>query len=110
MSERYPKFLIEDILDSAEKIISYTEYLTFEEFVKDSKTIDAVARNFEIIGEATNRLPDEIKDANPSIDWHKIRGLRNRIAHHYFGINYQIIWDIVQNYLPDLIKQIKTLI
>jgi len=54
-------------------------------------------------------LPDEIKDANPTIDWHKIRGLRNRIAHHYFGINYQIIWDTIQDYLPDLINQIKNI-
>lgn len=109
MSERHPLFLLEDIVTSAEKIISYTDSLTYDEFVEDSKTIDAVARNFEIIGEAANRLPEEMKDANPSIDWHKIRGLRNRIVHHYFGINYQIIWDIIQDYLPHLITQIKNI-
>jgi uncharacterized protein with HEPN domain len=110
MSERLPKLLLEDILDSAEKIIIYTKSLTYETFIEDSKTIDAVIRNFEIIGEAANRLPDELKDNSSAIDWHKIRGLRNRIVHGYFGINYKIIWDIIKDYLPDLISQIKKLV
>ena len=110
MSERHPKLLLEDILDSAEKIIRYTHSLTFDEFADDSKTIDAVIRNLEIIGEASNRMPDEVKDNNPEIDWHKIRGLRNRIAHGYFGLNYKIIWEIVEDYVPLLIVQINKLI
>jgi uncharacterized protein with HEPN domain len=110
MSERKSKLLLEDILDSAEKIITYTQSLTFGEFIQDSKTIDAVMRNFEIIGEAANRLPDELKDNNPEIDWHKIRGLRNRIVHAYFGINYHIIWSIIEDYLDEMITAIKRLI
>lgn len=107
MSERLPKLLLGDILDSAEKIITYTNGLTYNDFIDDSKTIDAVVRNFEIIGEAANRLPDEIKDNYTSVDWHKIRGLRNRIAHAYFGINYEIIWSIIEEYLPNLISEVK---
>ncbi|MFI5136609.1 MAG: DUF86 domain-containing protein [Sphingobacteriales bacterium] len=110
MSKRQPKLLLEDILDSAEKIIIYTQSLTYTEFIADSKTIDAVIRNFEIIGEASSRLPDEIKEANDKIDWHKIRGLRNRIVHGYFGINYIIIWAIIEDYLQELIAQIKELL
>lgn len=110
MSSRQPKLLLEDILDSPEKIITYTKSLTYEEFIADSKTIDAVIRNFEIIGEAANRLPEDLKDKNDEIDWHKIRGLRNRIVHGYFGINYNIIWSIIEDYLVDLIAQIETLI
>lgn len=110
MSERQPKLLLEDILDSAEKIIAYTQSLNYEEFIADSKTIDAVIRNFEIIGEAANRLPDKLKDAHNKIDWHKMRGLRNRIVHGYFGINYHIIWSIIEDYLSLLIVQIKELI
>jgi uncharacterized protein with HEPN domain len=110
MSSRNPKLLLGDILESAEKIIAYTQSLTFDEFIANSKTIDAVIRNFEIIGEAANRLPDEIKDNNDKIDWHKIRGLRNRIVHGYFGINYSIIWSIIEDYLFELIAQIKELI
>ena len=64
MSDRHPKLLLEDILDSAQKIISYTNNLSFDDFIADSKTIDAVTRNFEIIGEAANRLPHEIKETN----------------------------------------------
>ena len=110
MSKRQPKLLLEDILESAEKIIIYTKSLTFEEFVTDSKTIDAVIRNFEIIGEAANRLPDELKESHHEIDWHKIRGLRNRIVHGYFGINYEIIWSIIEDYLIQLIDQMKQII
>jgi uncharacterized protein with HEPN domain len=106
MSERHPKLLLADIIDSAQKIISYTQDMTFEDFTSDSKTIDAVIRNFEIIGEACNRLPDEIKETNQEINWFKIRGLRNRIVHNYFGIDFKIIWDTKEDYLAELIKQI----
>jgi uncharacterized protein with HEPN domain len=81
--------------------------MSFEEFLKDSKTIDAVIRNFEIIGEAANRLPDKFKEEYPSIDWHKIRGFRNRIVHDYMGIDFGIVWDIRNSYLPSLIESLK---
>ncbi|WP_183577431.1 DUF86 domain-containing protein [Mucilaginibacter sp. X5P1] len=110
MSNRQPKLLLEDILESAEKINTYTINLTYEEFIVDSKTIDAVVRNFEIIGEAANRLPDELKENNTELDWFKIRGLRNRIVHNYFGIDHKIIWSTKEIYLPQLIIQIKQLL
>ena len=110
MSERHTKLLLGDIIDSVEKINTYTQSLTYDQFIEDSRTIDAVIRNLEIIGEASNRLPDELKDQTSEVDWHKIRGLRNRIVHGYFGINYKIIWDIVEDYLPELIDQINELI
>ncbi len=83
MSKRDPKLLIDDIIESGSKILEYIGDMDFESFLKDSKTVDAVIRNFEIIGEAANRLPDEYKDSYSSIDWHKIRGFRNRIVHDY---------------------------
>jgi uncharacterized protein with HEPN domain len=86
MSSREPRLLIEDILDSANKILDYTKGLSFEDFTKDSKTIDAVVRNFEIIGEACSRLPENFKEEHSFLDWNRIRGLRNRIVHHYFGM------------------------
>lgn len=97
-------------MESAEKVILYTQDLSYEGFIADSKTIDAVVRNFEIIGEAANRLPDEFKDAHADIDWHKIRGLRNRIVHHYFGIDYTIIWTIKESFLASLIIQINLML
>jgi len=107
MSKRNPALLINDILESCNKILQYTSSMNFEEFLKDSKTIDAVIRNFEIIGEAANRLPEEFKEQHPSIDWHKIRGFRNRIVHDYMGIDFGIVWDIRNNYLPSLIESLK---
>ena len=104
MSKRSPDLLIQDIIESAQKILDYTKGLTYDEFKADSMRVDAVIRNFEIIGEAANRLPDEIKDELSEIDWHKIRGFRNRVAHDYMGINYFIVWQIREEFLPDLIN------
>ena len=106
MSKRNPELLVEDILESCHKIMDYTKGISFEEFVADSKTIDAVVRNFEVIGEAANRLPDEFKDLHQNIDWYRIRGLRNRIVYDYFGIDYSIVWQIKETYLPQLIKDL----
>jgi uncharacterized protein with HEPN domain len=106
MSKREPNLLVEDIIDSAQKILLYTSGLSFEAFVADSKTIDAVVRNFEIIGEAANRLPKEFKHKNNTIDWARLRGFRNRIVHHYFGIDYSIVWQIKESYLPELLKNL----
>ena len=75
MSKREPSLLIEDIIESANKILEYTHDLFFEAFTNDSKTIDAVIRNFEIIGKAANRLPEDFKNHHSNIDWHRIRGL-----------------------------------
>jgi uncharacterized protein with HEPN domain len=109
MSKREPILLVEDIIESGNKILLYTNGLNFTDFKNDSKTIDAVIRNFEIIGEAANRLPDEFKDKYPEIDWFKIRGFRNRIVHHYFGIDFQIVWEVKNNYLPTLLSQLNHL-
>jgi uncharacterized protein with HEPN domain len=106
MSKRLPKLLLEDILDSGEKILDYTKEMTFEEFQRDNKTIDAVVRNFEIIGEAINLLPDEIKRKYTEVDWQRIRGFRNRIVHDYFGVDLQIIWKITFDQIPSLITNI----
>jgi uncharacterized protein with HEPN domain len=110
MSKRTPQLLLEDIQESAEKILEYTKNLSFEEFANDNKTVDAVIRNFEIIGEASNLLPDEIKDKYSEIDWHRIRGFRNRIVHDYFGVDLQIIWKITFDQIPVLIAQIATIL
>jgi uncharacterized protein with HEPN domain len=104
MSKRDINLLIDDMLQAAYKIKRYTENMDFDEFAEDDKTIDAVVRNFEIIGEASNRIPYEFKLLNPDIEWDRLRGFRNRIVHEYFGIDYQIIWDIIDSYLDELIE------
>ena len=107
MSKRSNSILIEDILESAYKIIKYTEGKSYQEFEDDDKTIDAVIRNFEIIGEAANRLTEEFKDNYSSIDWHKIRGFRNRIVHDYAGVDLGIVWMILKDFLPKMIIEIE---
>ena len=109
MSRRNPDLLLQDIIESCNKILNYTVGLTFDEFVNDNKTLDAVIRNFEIIGEAANRLPEEYKDKTSEIDWHKLRGFRNRIVHDYMGIDYSIVWEIRNNYIESLIKNLEKL-
>lgn len=110
MSKRDAGLLLQDIIDSITKIQSYVSGHTFESFLDDSKTIDAVIRNFEVIGEAANRLPDEFKDKNEQINWFRIRGFRNRIVHDYMGIDYQIVWIIIVEYLEQLKRDIQTII
>lgn len=102
MSKRNDNLLIEDIISSCEKILKYTQDISEEDFENDDKTIDAVIRNFEIIGEAANKLTDAFKDEYPQIDWFKIIGLRYRLIHDYMGIDLSIIWSVIQNYLPSL--------
>ena len=107
MSKRSNSILIEDIIESAYKITKYTEGKSYQEFEDDDKTIDAVIRNFEIIGEAANRLTEEIKDNYSSIDWHKIRGFRNRIVHDDAGVDLGIVWMILKDFLPKMIIEIE---
>jgi len=110
MSKREILLLLDDMLLSAKKIKQYTKDLDYESFLMDDKTIDAVVRNFEIIGEAANRIAPDFRVNNPEIEWKRIRGFRNRIVHDYFGIDYEIVWNIVETYLDDLIELLETII
>jgi len=110
MSKRSPLLLLEDILRSCEKIQEYTQNLSFEQFEENELIIDAVIRNFEIIGEATNRLPDEFRVAHTQIDWHRMRGFRNRIVHEYFGVDLTILWTIKTQNISVLASQIKLIL
>ena len=107
MSKREPILLLEDIIESIKKIKIYTRGLSLDDFLKDDKTIDAVIRNFEIIGEASNRIPDEIRDKFQLVNWHRIRGFRNRIVHDYMGIDYEIVWEIIEKDLEELKNKIQ---
>ena len=110
MSERESELLFKDMLDSAEKIIRYTSEHTKDDFLNDQKTIDAVIRNFGIIGEAANRLPEASKTKIPNLAWNKLRGFRNRLVHDYIGIDYELVWTTKNKILPELIISIKNLL
>jgi len=107
MSKREWKLFVEDILESVEKIEEYVKDMTLDDFKQDRKTTDAVVRNFEIIGEASRYIPDDIKIKFQNVDWKAIVGLRNRIAHEYFGISLAIVWEIIKGELPILKEQMK---
>ena len=101
---------IRDILASIERIMVYTRDLDFENFKSDSKTVDAVVRNFEIIGEAATHMSEEITAINPEIPWQDMRDMRNVLAHEYFGINEKIVWETIHDNLPPLVPQLEKLL
>lgn len=98
------------MLEAASKIQLYTKNFTLESFCEDDKTIDAVVRNFEIIGEAANRIHPDYRIQYPQIAWNRIRGFRNRIIHEYFGIDYEIVWNIIVNDLSELVLDLSNII
>jgi uncharacterized protein with HEPN domain len=104
---RDPRVYLDDILESITQIETYIEGMDFESFSKDRKTIDAVVRNLEIIGEAARALPDDIREMIPGIEWHKIIGLRNILIHEYFGVNTTIVWDIINKKLTTIKQEVK---
>jgi uncharacterized protein with HEPN domain len=102
MPKRDAELLVEDMLDALRKIDSYTAGMDHSAFLQDEKTVDAVVRNLEVLGEAARQIPDEFAAGHPDVPWRKITGLRNRIVHDYFGLDLEIIWQIVRNDLPSL--------
>lgn len=100
------KLYLKDILQAIKKIDKYTQDLTFESLKRNALIIDATVRNLEIIGEASKNIPASIREKYPNIEWKKISGLRDILIHEYFGIDVQILWDIIKNKLPDLKKKI----
>lgn len=101
---------LDDLSVAMTRISEYIDGFTFEDFKKDYKTVDAVIRNFEIIGEASKNIPETIKNKYSDIPWAEMYSLRNKISHEYFGIDYEIIWDIALNYLPQNLAQINEVI
>ena len=97
----------DDILMAIDRILEYTQNHDFLTFKRDYKTVDAVIRNFEIIGEAAKNIPINIKEQYPDVPWDEMYSLRNRISHAYFGIDYEIIWHILTVYLPENRSQIE---
>ena len=100
MPKRDDDLLISDMIECCEKIFDYIKGMDFEKFIDDSKTVDAVIRNFEVLGEASRFISTEVKSENPLVEWRKISDFRNVLIHDYFGINYQIMWEIIINELP----------
>ena len=92
------------------RITGYIKSIEFTEFKKNHLIIDAVIRNFEIIGEASKNIPENIQEKYPEIPWKKMYGLRNLISHEYFGIDYEMLWEIATGNLPQNIKDLQRMI
>jgi len=110
MSERRDKDFLLDIQEAVERIIRYTAGLSHDQFLRDTKTQDAVVRNLEVIGEATKNLSDAFVQAHPQIPWRNLAGLRDKLIHHYFGISWGIVWTIISEQLPELLAQIDRIV
>ena len=109
MSRSYKAYLL-DIRDCIVKILRYTEDYDFDHFSKDDKTIDAIVRNIEIIGEASKHLPEEIKELDSQIPWKAITGMRDKLVHDYFGVDVRFVWNTVEQDIPFLNEKIESLI
>jgi len=101
------RLYLEDVIEAIAKIRRYTVGLSFHQFAEDEKAVDAEVRNLEVIGEAVKKIPEDMRQKHADIDWRKIAGLRDILIHEYFGIDVEIIWDIVQNKLPSLEASIR---
>lgn len=110
MSKRKYIHFLNDILASSEKIISLIKNKSANDFARDWIRVDAMIRNLEIIGEAVKHLPEEVKEKHNQVEWKKISGLRDILIHEYFGVNYNILWDISKNKIPGLKRQIQIII
>jgi len=101
---------LSDIQTAMSRISEYIQDFSFTEFKRDYKTVDAVIRNFEVIGEASKNLPSDIKLKYTEVPWEEMYLLRNKVSHEYFGVDYEIIWDVATNYLPENKLQIDAIL
>jgi len=101
---------VQDILDSIQDIESFVEGMTLELFSKDKKTINAVVRSLEVIGEATKNIPNAVKEKYPDIPWKKMAGMRDKMIHEYFGIDFEMLWKTVKEDIPPLRVAVRKLI
>jgi uncharacterized protein with HEPN domain len=99
---RDERLYLEDIVNSCDKIFRFTQGFTLDDLLRDEKTYDAVIRNLEIIGEAAKHVSDPIRGKIPEVEWRKAAGLRDMLSHVYFGIDNNILWNVIQSKIPHL--------
>ena len=101
---------LKHIRDECKYLLDHTEGLTQDEFIEDVTLKRAFVRSLEIIGEATKRIPPEFRDKYPDVNWREMAGMRDVLIHDYLGINYNIVWDVVVNHIPQLFDNLQEII
>ncbi|VGO15268.1 hypothetical protein PDESU_03850 [Pontiella desulfatans] len=98
------------MVEAAERAIQYCDGMHYDAFLRDHKTQDAVTRNIEILGEAVKNIGTDFRSAHGNIPWKNITGMRDKLIHDYFGANFDVIWNVVNDELPNLLAKLKELI
>ncbi|MGC1123199.1 MAG: DUF86 domain-containing protein [Candidatus Methanofastidiosia archaeon] len=107
MKRDYRLYLI-DIVEACEKIEKYVRNMSLDDFTEDTKTVDAVVRNFEIIGEVAKHIPSKMRETYPNIPWKEMAGMRDKLSHDYFGVNVEVVWETIKKRLPEVESLIRT--
>lgn len=107
--KRDVRVYLDDILEAISKIERYANQAEFAGFAGDEQRIDAVIRNFEVIGEAARQIPDSMQESHPEVPWEDMIGMRNKLIHEYFGVNAVVVWKTIQEDLPKLKSQVAAL-
>ncbi len=110
MSSRGDREFLEDIAEAIRRATEYSHDLRYDDFVADLKTQDAVLRTLEVIGEATKRLSETMRRQNPGVPWKNMAGVRDKLVHDYFGVNLDIVWQIVHEELPEVATNIEQIL
>lgn len=110
MSERCASAFLQDMLEAARRILAYSDAMDYAEFRRDYKTQDAVLRNLEVLGEAAKHIPAEVSAQYPGLPWREMAGTRDRLIHHYFGVNLDVVWGIVELELPNVVAGLEAIL